>query len=614
MLALPLSASATAYTYTCSHATMHVGDLVPPLIAQNTNGATQAGAGSAIFSVPPTCSTTATSASPVGSYTITANSGTLANPGSDTVSYVNGTLSIIAADGIGAALTGGTTYPSGFTAGPAFPALNVTSNGLANWTCDGVTDNAVNIDRLLRIGRDTPTATITVTLGTAVTATAGASFTGIGVSSPVMVNGVPNTFTALTATTGTLGTSIGNASGLLLELPWWTVSTSGTAVTASAGTPFTGLTGNITISGVTYAISLVNSATSITLTTSAGTQTNVDMFLGPSATFNYGTQPQTFIMPAGACATSRPINQPGTFYAWYGAGPQSSYFYLLPNSALFQTGAVQFWNPQSVSSNANFHEYITGVGFRIGVGNPAAIPITTVANNSGSWRNIQVWADDSVCPYALNFTRAYPGPMLWKNVAVYGCANAVSSGQGEYSETMEGVTFEGQTSTVIDAHFLKLDMRHVLSDNTTQFLHCYGSTACHATVMQSEILNGAGTGIQADSGSAIFVQGLTSTGYSTIISDSYTGSPVTVTTSSVVQYWSGTAATIFNGNNIADTLHLPVQETPVPSDPSPASWTQLGSTISGWCATITGSASTTVLTCMLARRQDGPASLLPTPN
>ena len=595
MVVLPVSASATAYTFTCSHATMHVGDLVPPLIAQNTAGGVQAGAGSAIFTVAPNCSTTATSSSPVGSYTITANAGTLANPGTDTIAYVNGTLTVIAADNIGAVLTGGITYPSGFTAGPAFPALNVTSNGLANWTCDGTTDNAVNIDRLLRIGRDTPSATITVTGGTAVTATAGTSFTGIGVSSPVEVNGIPNTFTALTSTTGTLGTAVTNAAGLLLSLPWWTVTTSGTSVTATAGTPFTGLTGNITISGVTYTISSINSATSITLTASAGTQTNVDMYTAPSATISDGDRPQTFIIPSGSgCGTSRPITQPGAYYAYYGSGPQASYFYLLPNSPLFQSGTQQFWNPQSIGSNSNFHEYITGVGFRIGAGNAAAIPITTVANNSGSWRNIQVWADDSVCPYALNFNRAYPGPMFWKNVAVYGCANAISSGQGEYSETMEGMTFEGQTSTVIDAHYLKIDMRHVLSDNSTEFLHCYGSTACHATVMQSEILNGSGTGIQADSGSAIFVQGLTSTGYSTVISDSYTGSPVTVTTSPVVQYWSGTAASIFNSNSTADTLHLPVQETPVATDPSPSTWTQLGSTISGWCATITGSASTTV--------------------
>ena len=610
LLLFPLPAFATAYVGTAPHLTMHVGDNPPPCVYVVTAAGTPTAATSAIWSAAPTCSMSVTSASPVGTYTITMNAGTLVS-GGDSATYVNGTIAVIAADGIGASITNGISYPSGWTSGASFPALNVTSNGLANWVGDGVTDNANNMDRLLRIGRDTPTATCNVS-GTALSGCTGASLTGITTNSSIEINGVPAVLASVSSSTaGTLSASGGTITGALIALPWWTVTCTGTTTcTTSAGTPLTGLTGVLDINGLPYTISTINSATSVTFTTTPATVTNADMYTAPSATFNYGPQPQSFLLPAGVYATSRPVNQPGTFYAWNGAGPQSSVIYLLPNSTLFQSGsplisngAVQFWNPSSVGGNSNFHEYLANIGIRIGAGNSLAVPYTTVSNNSGSIRNMQIWADDGVCPYAVSFQRAYPGPLLGKNVAIYGCANAISNGQGEYSSTWEGLTTEAQTSTVIFAQYEKINLRHWLSDNTAQALHCYGSTACQATILNSELFNGTATNaIQADYtgtypsgiGSAIFVQNVTTTGYANAVSDNYLGTGAVLKASPVTQYWSGTAQTLFDSAYAADTLHLPVQETPVATDPAVSGWTVLPASLSSWASTISGSSSTTV--------------------
>jgi hypothetical protein len=170
-----------------------------------------------------------------------------------------------------------------------------------------------------------------------------------------------------------------------------------------------------------------------------------------SATTNGDIDSALPLFPPGCYATSQPLIIYGNNWTLWGAGPQRSYIRLLPNSPAFNAGSVtQFFSPQSVMKNDNFQEYVYNLGFNIGLGNPDAIPFTTIQNNSGAVRNVQIWADDSNCPYAINFHPEYPGPMLFKNVAIYGCKMAYSSGQGEYSITFENFTTEAQTITVLD--------------------------------------------------------------------------------------------------------------------------------------------------------------------
>jgi hypothetical protein len=315
-----------------------------------------------------------------------------------------------------------------------------------------------------------------------------------------------------------------------------------------------------------------------------------------SNTTNGGLTPLYLYFPPGCYATSEPLTIYGNSWSLWGAGPQISFIRLLPNSPAFNTGrAREFFSPQSVTKNANFREYIYNLGFNIGVGNPDAIPFTSVQNNSGAVRNVQIWADDSKCPYAISFNRQYPGPMLFKNVAVYGCGMAYSASQGEYSVTIENFTTEGQTTVALDDHYLKASIRHWLSDNTVPALHVYGSMVASVSVLDSEIFNGGlkTSGVVVDVGAALYIRNLMSTGYNPTELDDSTGKPLKHV-GNIDQSWTGSPQSIFNYEQPPDSLHLDVRETPSASDPPVENWTRLGLNVSDWPSQILHSPSATV--------------------
>lgn len=314
------------------------------------------------------------------------------------------------------------------------------------------------------------------------------------------------------------------------------------------------------------------------------------------ATTNGGATPLFLYFPPGCYATSQPLTIYGNTWTLWGSGPKRSYIRLLPNSPSFNVGKpTQFFSPQSVTRNSNFREFIYNLGFNIGAGNPDAIPITTVQNNVGAMRNVQIWADDSRCPYAINLRRAYPGPMLLKDVAVYGCNEAYSSNQNEYNVTAEGLTTEGQTETGLDNGSIAASIRHWLSDNAVPAIRVHGSITATVAVLDSDLLNGApgSTGIVVEKGASIYLKNITATGYRLTENDSGSGSPV-IRKGNIRQAWTGNPRSAYDDSRRPDSLHLETRETPSTDDPPVSQWTKLSSTVARWPIEIEKSRSSTV--------------------
>ncbi len=110
--ALSISASSTSATYGAS----------PPAITASYSGFVN-GDGSSSLSSPPTCSTTATSSSPVGTYPSSCSGAADANY---TISYVNGTVQVMTAPLVIAASSPSMTY------GSAVPTITPSYSGFVN--------------------------------------------------------------------------------------------------------------------------------------------------------------------------------------------------------------------------------------------------------------------------------------------------------------------------------------------------------------------------------------------------------------------------------------------------------------------------------------------------
>jgi hypothetical protein len=96
-----------------------------------------------------------------------------------------------------------------------------------------------------------------------------------------------------------------------------------------------------------------------------------------------------------------------------------------------------------------------------------------------------------------------------------------------------------------------------------------------------------------EKGCALYLKNLISTGYSPTEVDSGNGTAV-IRTGNIEQAWTGSAQSLFDSAQPADSLHLPVQETPAPDDPPVSQWTRLSNIVAKWPAQILNSASPTV--------------------
>jgi hypothetical protein len=603
-LCAAMPAIAQNYTFTTPHLTMHVGDPVPPcsILAINQTTGKGVGDGSTLFNgSPATCAVGATSSSPVGTYPITVSLGDMTAKSGGTITVENGSIQVIPVDANGAQLKKTSPYPSGFTSGPNFSMINVTSNSICNMVHDnGTTDNTACMQNLLTLGGLRAHAGALVsTSGTTVTGNQNVAydnmnFTNIPAGTTVKINGTSYTVASVTSSSAlTLTTSAPTLTNVLMSVPT-TVNTSGMTVTATNGVSFTGLTGNVLINGVIYTISSVTDATHLTTTATLPTQTGVAFYQADlsSNSSSYGRSTLYLYFPAGIYWIKGTVFVYRNYWTMIGDGAQQTTIKLAPNLAAFNQGTtlVPMIDVPAISGSENFSEIFENMGLEVGQGDPNAIAIQWPNNNMGSIENAQFWSADSNASVGISLGENYAGPTLLKNVAIYGFQTGISatSPASEYSMTADQITMEGQETQGCLCN-MTASFQHVLSDNAAYAWNT--TTQGRGVLIDSELLSTdpVDTGISIASGNQLYFKNVSCTGYTTCETDNGVNR---VTLPS--EGWTGAAQTIFDSGSTPASLNISDTETPVAVDPASSTWTMLGSDPTTWCATIAGSTSTTV--------------------
>jgi hypothetical protein len=229
-----------------------------------------------------------------------------------------------------------------------------------------------------------------------------------------------------------------------------------------------------------------------------------------------------------------------------------------------------------------FHNHVQNLTFCTGRGNPGAVGLQFYSNNYGAVRDCYIRSEDGQGVAGLDLAhRDMNGPLLVRRVVVEGFGKGVVTGHSVNSQTFEFLTLRGQREFGFENEGQAIAIRGLRSENRVPAVRSYG-TFC---LLEAEV---QGTGEAAGkpalinyNGGQIMLRDVKTAGYSRALGDvatpdfaaafRVTGEDKPGSAGPVVkEYFSQPAVTLFSGR--ADSLRLPVEETPEFPLEDPAKW------------------------------------------
>lgn len=216
-----------------------------------------------------------------------------------------------------------------------------------------------------------------------------------------------------------------------------------------------------------------------------------------------------------------------------------------------------------------FHNYVQGVTFDVGRGNPGAIGLQFYSNNTGAVRDVAIVSGDGQGVAGLDLGhRDMNGPLLVRNVEVRGFDVGIRTGASVNSQTFERIGLIDQREAGFANLGQSLSIRGLSSENAVTAIRAEGFTA----VLDSELtgVGAANRGVPAIrvGRAPFYARDVVTRGYSAPLeTDDGAGPPRGPALS---EFFRGEPASPFGSP--VKSLRLPVRETPdVPRD-APATW------------------------------------------
>lgn len=159
---------------------------------------------------------------------------------------------------------------------------------------------------------------------------------------------------------------------------------------------------------------------------------------------DYNGRPKTLFFPAGTYLVSDTLEWRGYALTLQGQGTGASTIKLANNCTRFSQAQSPRPVIRSPSGNMSFRQNVHDLTINTGTGNPGAIGLDYISSNSGTVRDVEIISGDGSGVCGLDMTRAWPGPLLIKNLRVSGFDYGIMVAHSEYGPTFEDITLENQ--------------------------------------------------------------------------------------------------------------------------------------------------------------------------
>jgi len=214
------------------------------------------------------------------------------------------------------------------------------------------------------------------------------------------------------------------------------------------------------------------------------------------------------------------------------------------------------------------HSYVRNLTVDVGRGNPGAIGLRFMSNNSGAMYNVTIRSSDPKMAgrIGLDMRQGQNGPCLIKNVTIVGFDHGVETND-TFSLVFEHLTLRNQNALGFFNFNARTTIRGLKSVNTVPAVR--SAKWAHLTLVEAEL-----TGGSADNPAIInetprlFLRDIRQSGYGGILRDA---SGKLHTGAELGEWFEGKGHSLFG--NALSSLRLPVKETPeVPWETDLAKW------------------------------------------
>ena len=282
--------------------------------------------------------------------------------------------------------------------------------------------------------------------------------------------------------------------------------------------------------------------------------------------------------PAGTYLVSGRLGGHGKSFFWsylQGAGRDQTIIKLKDNCPGYQDAknplwlmsnledqpACKCWVDKASGCNMAFDVQLNDFTLDTGKGNPGAIGLHYICNNTGGLKNLTIRSGDGQGVAGIDMRHPWPGPSLIKGVSISGFDYGLWIKHQSYHDTFEDITLENQNVAGILNQQHPISIRRLVSRNQVPAI-INDKPEGQVVLIDAELTGGkAGTCAIINRGS-LYLRSCTTTGYQAVVEHQGTVLPGTTVDEWFSQEWGSLSPTAKR------SLNLPIKDTPeLPYDP-----------------------------------------------